>query len=74
VDQLTCKASDLARRNLLVVYPVSGWWKTQAVDNPEQKEAWFSLIVEIDAGTVDADLYAEISQKIELLNAAQNIV
>ena len=33
IDELTCPASDLARRNLLAVHPVAGWWKTRAVLN-----------------------------------------
>ena len=27
IDQLSCRASDLARRNLIAVHPVAGWWK-----------------------------------------------
>ena len=71
VDQLCCSASDLARRNLIAVHPVAGWWKTKGFDNPEQRIARFALIVEIDAGSVDAELYAEVAVAVEALTAAQ---
>ena len=29
IDELSCPASDLARRNILAVHPVAGWWKTK---------------------------------------------
>ena len=31
IDELRCPASDLARRNLLAVHPVAGWWKPKSV-------------------------------------------
>lgn len=70
IDQLTCPASDLARRNILAVHPVAGWWKTKAVDNPQERAVRFALIVEIDAGETAADLYAEVQVAIEALNIA----
>jgi len=74
IDELECAASDLARRNLLAVHPVTGWWKTKLVADPQNLVARFALIVEIDAGETEADLYAEVQSKIELLNMIQNIV
>lgn len=64
IDQLTCAASDLARRNLIAVHPVTGWWKAKSIPDPENLKARFALIVEIDAGTVEAELYAEIQAAI----------
>lgn len=74
VDELTCRASDLARRNFLAVHPVAGWWKTRVITNPEEKSARFALAVEIDAGTTDAHLYAEVQTAIDNLNAIPIIV
>lgn len=74
IDELECAASDLARRNLLAVHPVTGWWKTKLVADPQNLVARFALIVEIDAGETEADLYAEVQSKIELLNMIQNVV
>jgi hypothetical protein len=67
VDELTCRASDLARRNMIAVHPVSGWWKKKTVADPENLAARFALVVEIDAGTVNTDLYAEVQTAVENL-------
>ena len=73
IDQLTCPASDLARRNILAIHPVAGWWKSMAVENPEERAVRFALIVEIDASETSADLYAEVQATIEALNVVQVI-
>lgn len=72
VDQLTCPASDLARRATLAVYPVTGWWKTQNSTDPIALSARFSLILEIDAETVTADLYSEVATKIAAMTTVAN--
>ncbi len=64
IDEFRCPASDLARRNLLAVHPVAGWWKSKSVQNVDQKTARFALVVELDAGVVEADLYAEVKAAI----------
>lgn len=71
IDELRCPASDLARRNLLAVHPVAGWWKSKSVQNVDQKAARFALVVELDAGEVEADLYTEVATAIANLNVAQ---
>lgn len=71
IDQLCCSASDLARRNLIAVHPVAGWWKSKGIADIDQRTARFSLIVEIDAGTVEAELYAEVAVAVEALAAVQ---
>ena len=68
IDELTCPASDLARRNLLAVHPVTGWWKAKATAKPEERSTRFALIVEIDAGDVGTDLYTEVQTAIDNLN------
>ena len=74
IDELVCPASDLARRNLIAVHPVAGWWKTKTVPDPQDLIARFSLIVEIDAGESNAELYAEVQAAIEILNVVENVV
>lgn len=74
IDELVCPASDLARRNLIAVHPVAGWWKTKTVPDPQDLVARFALIVEIDAGEVDAELYAEVQAAVEILNVVQIVV
>ena len=71
IDEFRCPASDLARRNLLAVHPVAGWWKSKSVQNVDQKTARFALVVELDAGEVEADLYTEVETAIANLNIAQ---
>ncbi len=74
IDQLSCQASDLARRNLLAVHPVAGWWKNKAILKHGLPKARFALIVEIDTQAIEADLYAEVQAAIANLAAAQIIV
>lgn len=64
IDTLTVAASDLARRGVLAVYPVGGWWKENRNVDPERCVARFSLVVEIDATEAEVDLYAEVQQKV----------
>lgn len=68
IDQLSCKASDLARRHTLAIFPVTGWWKTQKSVDPKDRIARFSLVVEIDAEELQAELYAEVSTAIAAMN------
>lgn len=74
IDQLTCKASDLARRNLLAVHPVEGWWKSKSLLGDELPKCRYALIVEIDGEGLEAELYAEVSAAIEALIAYQTVV
>ncbi|MBL4929454.1 S8 family peptidase [Tabrizicola sp. KVB23] len=71
IDEFRGPASDLARRNLLAVHPVAGWWKSKSIKDVGQKTARFVLVVELDAGAVEADLYTEIEAAIANLNIAQ---
>ena len=74
IDQLTCKASDLARRNLLAVHPVTGWWKSKKLLAEGLPSVRYALIVEIDAEGLDTELYAEVQVAVEALIAAQAVV
>ena len=74
IDQLTCKASDLARRNLLAVHPVTGWWKSKKLLAEVLPSVRYALIVEIDAEALDTELYAEVQVAVDALIAAQAVV
>lgn len=74
IDQLTCRASDLARRNLLAIHPVAGWWKSKKILEEGEKLARFALVVEIDTQGIEADLYTEVQASVAVLNAAQPII
>lgn len=60
IDELTCPASDLARRNILAVHPVAGWWKSSLRQDQDPRRARYAMVVEIDAGDVEVDLYTEV--------------
>ena len=64
IDELTCRASDLARRNLIAVHPVAGWWKSPSIVGNDPPNVRFSLIVEVNAEQYDVELYAEVSARI----------
>lgn len=74
IDQLTCKASDLARRNLLAIHPVTGWWKSKKLLAEGLPSVRYALIVEIDAEELGAELYAEVKVAVDALVAAQAMV
>jgi hypothetical protein len=44
------------------------------VPDPEKRSVRFALIVEIDAGTVETDLYTEVQIAIENLNIVETAV
>lgn len=71
IDQLTCPASDLARRNLIAVHPVAGWWKSTARLKEGLPTVRFSLVVEIDAQELEADLYAEVQTAVAAMTAVE---
>lgn len=70
-DELTCAASDLARRSLLAIHPVGGWWKSKLRRDDEPRTARYSLVVEIDAEGTNVDLYSEIQVALAAQIAAQ---
>ena len=74
IDQLTCKASDLAQRNLIAVHPVAGWWKAKSRLQEELPTVRYSLIVEIDAEELECDLHAEVTAAIEAMTAVGVVV
>ena len=71
IDQLTCPASDLARRNLIAVHPVAGWWKSKARLKAGLPTVRFSLVVEIDAQELEADLYAEVQTAVAAMTGVE---
>lgn len=67
IDQLTCRASDLARRRYIAVHPVAGWWKAKTLLREGLPSVRYALIIEIDAGNVDVDLYTEVRAAVAAL-------
>lgn len=71
IDQLRCRASDLARRNLIAVHPVTGWWKSSALLEAGLPTVRFALIIEIDAEELEAELYIEVGTAIAAMSAVK---
>ncbi len=64
IDELSCPASDLALRRVLAIHPVAGWWKSKLRRDQNPKTARYSLIIEIDAGGTEVNLFAEVEAAI----------
>lgn len=65
-DIWTGPAAQLARMNAIVVYPVSGWWKSRKSDGRWNKKARYSLIVSIESPDQSLDIYTEVSNLVAM--------
>jgi hypothetical protein len=72
VEEWRCNAADLADRNGIAIFPVGGWWKTVNDIDRNNGTMRYAMIVTIDAGDVEADLWAEV-QIAAQVEAAQEI-
>lgn len=63
-DIWTGTAADLARRGVLAVYPVTGWWKTHKKLKSYNKKARYAFIVSINTPETGVDLYNAIEKLI----------
>ena len=54
-------AADLASREVIGVYPTTGWWKTRPALERYDQSARYALVVSIRAPEVDVDLYTEVA-------------
>lgn len=66
VEEWRCSGVDLALRDRLAVFPVGGWWKSTSDRERNNATMRYALVVTIDAGDVEQDLWVEISQLIDL--------
>ena len=55
-DRVQIAASQIAGPRLLAVYPVTGWWEDRAAT--WERKLPYSVIVSVDLGEVDIDLYS----------------
>lgn len=60
-DIWTGTAVELGSRNLLWVYPVSGWWRERKNHHRYNDRAWYALILSLMTDDQSVDLHAEIS-------------
>jgi hypothetical protein len=61
-DYVALRASELAGDRLLAVYPVLGWWDVR--DTTKNVTIPYAVVVSVDFGTEDIDLYAAIQASI----------
>lgn len=59
-------AADLATRNMIAIFPTSGWWKTRKKLERYDNTVHYSLIVSIEAPDVDVDIYNPVKQLIDV--------
>jgi len=58
--------ADLATRNQIAVYPVSGWYRMRKKLEKYDSTIRYSLIVTIEAPEIDVDIYTPIKSSIEI--------
>lgn len=68
-DYKYVSAIELSDIEFIAVYPVIGWWRSRRYLGKIDSEARYSLIVSIETPCVEADLYSEITQRIENTSA-----
>jgi len=68
-DTLEIKGADLATMRNIAIYSVAGWWKNRATIPAKDTLSRFSLIIDIDAGETDIDLYTRIQNLIPIIIA-----
>ncbi|WP_322762018.1 S8 family peptidase [Frankia sp. Cr2] len=63
-DIWTGMAADLARRGMLAVYPVTGWWKDNKSRDRSHRGARYSLIVSIETPGQDVDVWTPVATQV----------
>ncbi|WP_455108665.1 S8 family peptidase [Porphyromonas sp.] len=66
-DELNLTAAQLAVCNLIVVYPIGGWWKTRTNLKQYNNKLRYSLIVSLDTPVESIDFYNTVKTKIETM-------
>jgi hypothetical protein len=68
-------ASDLASRNAVAIYPVTGWWKTLRSTGSLERTGRFSLLLSLSvANRFDIDLYTPIAIQVGLPVVAEVLI
>lgn len=57
-------AAELAERDVIGVYPVSGWWKEQPARDRSEIGARYALIVSIETDAEDVDIWTPVAQQV----------
>lgn len=57
-------AASLAQRNVIGIYPVSGWWKEQPKRDRSSAGARYSLVVSIEVDAEEVDVWTPVAHQI----------
>jgi hypothetical protein len=57
-------AADLAEREVIAIYPVSGWWKDQPSRDRSDHGARYALIVSIETPVENVDIWTPVAQQV----------
>lgn len=63
-DIWTGTARDLASRNVIAVYPVSGWWKDEKARDRSAQGARYSLVASLTTEAEDVDIWTPVAAQI----------
>jgi hypothetical protein len=66
-DFITMSGADMARRNVIAVYPKGGWYKTRKKMKKVDSIVRYSLIISIETPITDVDIYTPVYNHIENL-------
>jgi Subtilase family len=64
-------AADLATRDEIAIYPITGWWKTRGGEKRYNDRARYSLVMSLDARGIDVDVYTPIAAAIAIAPAVE---
>jgi hypothetical protein len=64
-------AANLASRDEIAVYPITGWWKTRTSEKRYNDHARYCLIVSLDARETDIDIYTPIATSLNIENIVE---
>lgn len=60
-------AADLATKRYIAIYPVTGWWKTRPSLNRFNNQTRYCLIISIDTGNNEVDIYTPVLNEISVV-------
>lgn len=63
-DIWTGPAADLAEREVIAIYPVSGWWKDQPSRDRSERGVRYALIVSIETPAEETDIWTPVAQEV----------
>lgn len=65
-DYMDMTAAELAECNLIVVYPVIGWWRERKHLGKVENQTRYSLIISLETPAQDVELYTTVRNMIEV--------